>query len=58
MKKITSLKQLCEAAKQRKAVMLNGYKQPIAAAFVQNMQAWHVQRMIDEGMWIYERKEK
>ena len=57
--KITSLARLCELAKERRSITTGwcGFKhQP--AAWVVNMQGTMIQRMIDSGMYLYEKKEK
>lgn len=56
---ITSLKKLCDAAKERKSVMIiSGTRETakysiIPAAFVQNMQGFRIQKLFDNGMYIY-----
>jgi hypothetical protein len=61
MEQVTSLKRLCELAQEKKSVSMQ-YGWPHftckPAAFIICMQAALVQRMIDSGMYVYEREDK
>jgi hypothetical protein len=51
MRQLLSLRRKCVVCK------LNGvHMRRIPVAFVQNMQAWRVQRMIEQGMFVYKPK--
>lgn len=58
---ITSLARLCELAKERRSITA-GWPPPFLknkpAAFIIGMPGNVIQRMIDSGMYLYEKKEK
>ena len=59
--KITTLDELMGAALLRMAVVVPSsrcFQRPLPAAFIINMQAAIVYRMIKDGMYIYERRNK
>ena len=58
--KINTLEELCDLALKRKSVVsdLRCFTGPIPAAFVQNLQARIVFKMLKAGMWIYEKESK
>lgn len=61
MKKITTLDELMGAALLKMAVVVPSshcFRRPLPAAFIINMQAAIVYRMIKDGMYIYERRTK
>lgn len=60
---VTSLARLIELAKERRAINISisrivGFRKPMPAAFIVNMQGTMIQRMIDFGMYVYEPKGK
>ena len=56
---VTSLKQLCELANNRRSVEVVYPPMPCKpAAFIISMQARMVQMMLDRGVYVYEKQEK
>lgn len=57
---ITSLKQLVQAADDKKAVYCPShpaYRNRIPAAFVQNLQGRTIQQLLDAGLYLYRRND-
>ena len=58
-KQITTLQQLSDAAKNKKAVYCPSYNhRRMAAAWAFNMPTRHVLNMLNAGLYIYEKKPK
>lgn len=59
-KRIRTVKELCKAALERKAVIGNSrcFSAPMPAAFLVSMQARVVQRRIDDGLWVYQKPKR
>ena len=56
-KKVTSLKQLCDLALDRKSVVCESYcfRAHTPAAFMQNLQGAVINRLIQRGMYVYKK---
>lgn len=50
-RRIKTLSALCTAAMDRRSVIFNGRRMP--AAFVQNMQGVRIQRIIEDGLYLW-----
>jgi hypothetical protein len=56
---IKTLKQLKKAVDERKSVVIPkkfAFSKPCSAAFIMNLQGYHLLRLFNSGMFIYEKK--
>lgn len=61
MEKVRSLKHLATLAKEKRAVVSECSticRKPRPAAFIMNLQAWIVVRLLAGGLFVYEKKPK
>ena len=58
-KRVTTVRQLCDLASDRKSVVCERiFIKPCAAAWVQNMQGRQIVRLINYGMYVYKKKQQ
>ena len=55
--KVVSLKHLCDLAGERRSVLVSGISKPKPAAFLIGMPGRVIQRYLDAGMVVYEKRE-